>query len=367
MQARSLRFAGLNPASDMREFLNRNRAPGAFSLGNKHLRYAVVGVFAEAGLLTRKFLQSPLGGFGVATLQTSFAPSELAADALDARSGVTVAIAVKREIDHAEINAEHAFNADFLRVRRIADARQIPLAAHEHQIDLTLAEGEQRTLARAADERDFQPTGKRPNTDGIGGGETDNPVIIGLCGEAPKVALAIFAGFVCVRRFGDATHRGLRGQAEHLADLGIGQPVQVELPKLSCLEAACRQVIAGCIAALQRLAQRARLFLSWFELNVRYQFHISNMEIFAESFNRKAALPPRHSWRGLSVENRMSDWPKHENGENKAVGEMTEEERHRVMDAAKDRLLARKDVSEVTKLMALGIIQKVKEDNSGIA
>lgn len=63
----------------------------------------------------------------------------------------------------------------------------------------------------------------------------------------------------------------------------------------------------------------------------------------------------------------MGDWPKHENGENKAVGEMTEEERHRVMDAAKDRLLARKDVSEVTKLMALGIIQKVKEDNSGIA
>jgi len=36
----------------------------------------------------------------------------------------------------------------------------------------------------------------------------------------------------------------------------------------------------------------------------------------------------------------MSDWPKHPNGENKTVGEMSRDERKRVMDEARDRFFA---------------------------
>lgn len=169
MQACSLRLAGLNPAADMREFFNRNRAPGAFSLGNEHLRDTVVGVFAEAGFLAREDFQSPLSGSGSPALQPGSSTRQLAADTLDIRPSVAVAIAIESEIDDPEVNAEHTFDADLFRVWHVADASEIPLALNKHQIDFALAERQQSALALTADEGDLLATAKRPDADGIGG------------------------------------------------------------------------------------------------------------------------------------------------------------------------------------------------------
>ena len=295
MQARSLRLAGLNPDADVREFFNRNRAPGAFSLGNEHLRNAVVGVFAEAGLLARECFQSSFGGFSAAPLKSGLAPSQFAADALDACASIAVAVAVEREIDDTEIDAEHTFDADLFRVRYVTDAGEIPLTLDEHQIDFAFAISEQGALALAADERDFLPAAKRPDAHGIGGQETNDTVIVGLGGMTTKAALAVFAGFVGIGRLGDAAHSRLRRQPEALANVRVSKLMQIELPRLAGLEGARGQIITSLVATLKRLPQQLLLLWRWLQLDVGNQFHYSSMET-AERFVKPSA---RHFLRHL--------------------------------------------------------------------
>lgn len=273
MQACSLRLSGLNPSPDMREFFNRNRAPGAFCLGNEHLRDNVVCVFAEASLLAREFLQSPLGRLRAASLKPSLAARQLAANLLDLGPSVAVAVAVERDVHDAKVNAEDTLDADFFRVRDVADAGQIPSSAHEHQIDFPLAEGKQRTLSSAASEGDLLPSGKRPDAHRISGQETDDAVVIGLRRVAPECALDITPRFVSVGDLGNAAHDRLCGQSEHLACLGIGQLMQIELARLASLKATGREVIAGLIATLKRLPQQGFLLWRRLKFDVGNQFH----------------------------------------------------------------------------------------------
>src|SRR5215469_2139666 len=68
MRTVALRLCGLNPLADMRQVFDHNRAAGAFGVSNDLLADNVVGMFAEACLLSAKFLQAAFGGLGAALL-----------------------------------------------------------------------------------------------------------------------------------------------------------------------------------------------------------------------------------------------------------------------------------------------------------
>ncbi len=294
MQARSLRLAGLNPTPDVLEVFKPYRAPGAFSLVNEHLRDAVVGVFAEAGLLARESFQTTLGSLRAAPLEPGLAAGEFAADLLNIRASVAVAIAVESDVDDAEVHAENAFNADLLGVRNVADAGQIPLAPHQHKIDLALAERKQGPLPLAANEGDFLPAIQRPDADQVAGHEADDAVIIGLGCMAAEGALSVLAYFVGVSDLGNAAHSGLGSEVKHRPHFSIGQFVQVELAGLACLKATRRDVIARLITALKRLPKQRFLLGRWQQLDVRYKFHISNMETCGREVKLSARPFLRH-------------------------------------------------------------------------
>ena len=287
VQSRPLLAAGLNPSAYPGEVFESDAEGQALRSGDDCLADCVVGDLPETRLSAFQGFELAFGGTGLLALKVPASVRVFAADEIDVSTCVGLAVTIEGKIDDTKIDTKHAFNADLFRVRHIAYASQIPLALDEHQIDFALAESEQGALALATDEGDFLAPGQRPDTHSIIGQETHDPVIIGLCGEAAESALPVFASLVSVSHFGDAAHGGLRGQPVHLADFGVGQLMQIELPKLASLEAPRGQVITGLIAAFKRLPQQAFLFWRWLEFDVRNQFHCLHIGDILEKFKKE--------------------------------------------------------------------------------
>lgn len=315
MQPVALALPGPNPLADVRQILDGNRKAVAFSLRNNLLADAVVRVPAKPALLAGQFLEAPLGGLGTKALQPSPAFGEPRPDALDLGAGVRVPLAVERQVDDSEVNAQHALDINLGRVRHVADAGEIPFAAHEHQIDFALAESQQCPLAVAADERDYLPPVKRPDAHPIVGQHTKDTVIVGLrrvLAEGHQAVAAIgLLRRVSICHLGDGAHDDLRREIKARSGLSVGKLVQIELSRLARRKATLRQVIASLVAALKRRAQELFLRARRPQLDVGNEFHPSNMECVAYNVNlreslranARTSLPPRPKRRGFSEKN----------------------------------------------------------------
>ena len=279
--------SGLNPVSDVRQVLKTYRTPGALRGGNERLRNAMVRVGLKSPLFAGEFAEAALGGPRAPALKASFPARKLDADALDPGSRIGPPVAVEGQIDDAKIDAKHIGDADLFRVRHVADAGEIPLAAHVHQIDFALSVGQQGALAFTANEGDLHPARQRPDRDKIAAAKADNAIIVGLSCETPKRALHFLVDLVAIGHLGDAAHCGLRRQIEHRPRIAVGHLVQIELPEFSICESLGREKIASLIAALKRLAQRAGLRLVRLQLDVRNQLHILKYGDVFKMFNRQ--------------------------------------------------------------------------------
>lgn len=296
MQTVALCLSGLNPLADVRQILDGNREAVAFGVRNDLLGDTMVHVLAKAGLLPAELLQAPLGGFAASTLQSGATTSIVLASGLDGVAGVRTAMAIEGEVDDAEVDAEHAFNIDLARVGNVTNAGEIELAAHEHQINLALAEGEQGALALAADERDALATFQRPDAHAVIH-HSEDAVVVGLSRVLAKRddlwrAPIGLVGGVRISDLGNAAHGDLSSEAEARSCLGVGQLVQVELARLASTKAALREVVAGFIATLQRLAQELFLISRRLELNVRNELHAFKYRVIWSNLQQEAALLP---------------------------------------------------------------------------
>jgi hypothetical protein len=155
MQTAALAFLGPNARADVGQIFDHYPQSLAFSPRNKFLGYAMVDVFSKVSLSLGKFLQSPLGGLGPASLQSGFALGYFGPKRFDGGTGVAVPLAVERDVYHTEVNAENTLDVDRCGVRYVANARDVPLALDQHQIDFALSERQQLALPVAADERDL--------------------------------------------------------------------------------------------------------------------------------------------------------------------------------------------------------------------
>lgn len=278
----ALCLSGLNPLADVAEVFHRNRKPGAFGNRNDLLTDTVVHMLPEAGFLAAQDTQPALGGLGASALKTSATTRELGSDAFYIGAGVAVAETVEGEIDDPEINAKHAFNVDLLRVWHVANAREIPFATHEHQIDLALAEGEQSALPLTADIGNLLPAGERPDVHSVVAQEPHDPIVIGLGGVPPKSAHALsFVGplrGVRVCDLGDAPDGSLGRKTKPRAGFGVGQLVQIILAHFTRSMGAFGQPITRRIATLQRLAKHLPLGARRLQLDVGDEFHSSSID-----------------------------------------------------------------------------------------
>jgi hypothetical protein len=266
----------------------------------------VVSVLSKSGLLTRQFLEFAFGGFGAATLKTGATTRELLSDVLNGGPGIGAPRAVKGEVDDAKVHTRHVLDADPIRARNVAHAGKIPLASHQHQIDLTLAVGEQDTLTLVADERNLLATAERPDTHLVVRNEPVDAVVVGLRGELAKAdeTLALIGR---LRRMGvgnlaSTADDCLCRQAELFADGTLKQFLQVALAGLASVQATLGNFVAGGVAPLKHVVQRLRLVRRRLKLDGGNKLHSASVDLFSICSNpqiRGRRPPPTVKSRGL--------------------------------------------------------------------
>lgn len=285
--------AGLDPCADMLEVFKPYAAPGALRLDHDFLRYEVVFVFLEPLLFLGELAQLALRGLGSALLQTSTAARDLGSNLLDLVASVHFAVAVGCDVDDPKIDAEHLGNANQFRLVNVADACEIEDAFDQHQIDLALAERKHVALPFSHFRLDLDTTIDRQDRNNITGLEADYPVIIGLGGVLAESALGVPVELVGIRDLGNAAHGRLSAKSEGLPCVAVAQLVHRELIEFFFLPGHCGKVVAGCIAALKRLAESFLLLVRGHQLYVCYQLHISYIEDCAVNVNPKKARKAR--------------------------------------------------------------------------
>ena len=164
-QAGALGAAGRNLSADMRQFFNCDPASSAFGVQHDSLRYAVIFGGLEPRLLAGEFDETALGGLSADALKPLAALGEPGADALDGGAGVDLAVASGGDVDDPHVNAEPIGRLELRRLGNVARRGEHPFAAHEAQIDLSLAEGEQGALMLAGNELEPHPAFEGPDRD----------------------------------------------------------------------------------------------------------------------------------------------------------------------------------------------------------
>ena len=277
VQSSPLAPVGLDPIPDAFEVFEGNRASAAFGVENDCFAQNVVCVALETRLLAGSAPERTLRGTGADLLQGAAAGVLAAAHVVDLRAGKGAAQIVHREVDYAKIdtaNVSRNVGRNFL---NIACRREHPLAANEHQINLTLGAGEQSAVGFGADERNALAAGKRPDRDGVlTWQKAENAFVIGLRGVAPELANFLFvANLEGVGNLSDAPRGDLSGKSKAGAQFSVSDLVQIVLPRGLRVRAKPRQPIASRVAPLKRGMQKTGLFWCRKQPNGGDQLHRS--------------------------------------------------------------------------------------------
>jgi len=134
-------------------------------------------------------------------------------------------------------------------------------------------------LLTIACKRDFlTTTDKRNGTDGFVGIIGKNAAIISDSSELPKMSLFLLVKFVCVGNFADCTHDKLGGKTICFFNRVIDFFVQIELLERMTFPRYLRDSVTSLVENAEGLFQYYGLFVSWKQLNLQSQFHITKIQ-----------------------------------------------------------------------------------------
>ena len=252
MQAVAIFAAGRNPCADMRQLFQRNAAQGAFSINHNSLRNYVVCVFLKPRLFARQFLETTLSRLCSALLKPGAALGGLPSSAFDFVARVNLSIARGGERNNAEIDSKPIGGFETFSLGNIACAGKQPFSAHEAQINLSLAEGKQVALMLAGDELELYTAFDCPDRNRIVALETENTVVIGLCGVGAKNRSDVAVDLERIGDLGDAANGSLSSQIEIDASIGIGELVDVKLAEDAISKTVSRDSRTSLVTAFQR-------------------------------------------------------------------------------------------------------------------
>ena len=280
-QACSSTTAGRNPATNVGQIFQPNRATGALRGLDKLLRNYVVFVLLKSPLLTGEYLKTTFRSLRAFALKASSTARVIGANLFNGLSRMPLAVAIRRNIRDAEIDPECLKGVNQLWIVDVANTGKVELTPHVHQIDLTLAKREHIPLMLARHRLDFDTSFKGPDRNNVVRFEADYPVIVWLRRVFAERDLSLlpigFLGRIGVGNFGNAAHCRLRTQIETFSRLGVGEFVQVKLPSRVRLKAFCREEITSLVATLKRGAKQVCLLTRWLKLDVGDEFHVANI------------------------------------------------------------------------------------------
>jgi len=268
---------GLDPVPDAMEIFQGNQAPTAFGIGDDGFTQNVVGVALETRLPARYAPERALGGPGSDLLQGSASGMLAAADGINLSTGVGLAAVINGKIDDAHVYADRIVGADQRRFIGITGHGKHPLAANEHQIDLTLGTLQHLSLTFAAGKRDALPALQCPDRHrGLLRQKPKDTIIVGLgCMSSEDAASFLIASLQTIGDFADAPNRRLRSKPKVAPKVRVSQPVQIELAPFSRVKSSSRKPVTGRVTPLQGRAQQLRLLWRRKQSDGSYQLHRS--------------------------------------------------------------------------------------------
>lgn len=289
-QAVAMFAPGRYPSADMGQFLDRNSAPGAFSINHDSLRDRMVGMFLEPRLFAGKFFEPTFGGLGAAFLERGATAGKLGTDTLKFSTSVNLAVACGRDIDDTEINAEPILGFERLSFWNVAGAGEIPFASYQTEISLTFAEGQQVSLMPSRDETDLHSSFDGPDRNNIVAAKTKDALVVRLGSVGAENGSDLAIDFEGVGDLRDGSNSGLRGEFKVGTGRRICQFVQVKLSKDASHKPFGGDGRAGFITTPQCCFQDTRLRPSRQEFDGSYEFHASNIDTSLPKVNRKVGL-----------------------------------------------------------------------------
>lgn len=300
VQSFALLFVGPYPAADVRQIFERNPHAVAFGSRNDALGNAVVLMRLEPPLFAAHAAQSALGSLRVNALKDGPAFSVALAVGFYLGAAVLVAKAVRGDADDAKVYTKHPVRRKQARVVEVAHGGEIPLAAHEHQIDLALTVPHQLALMVSTSVGDLLTAGKNPQGNQIAGHEAQDAVIVGLRSMLAKLdrlnLIAFrqkrFGGLVGVGDLLDALNGNLCRQREAGANLDIERLVHVVLAEHLRLKSCAGKPVARLIATLQRGAKSAFLIWCRLQFQIGNEFHALKYREFCAIVNHKRSSLP---------------------------------------------------------------------------
>lgn len=266
------------PVTDTLEVFEGDPAPGVLRGLHDTLADAVVGVCLVALLLAGYLAELALGRPRPLALEVAAAVLVLAALVFNLLAAVLLAVAVCREVDDAEVDAEESANVFWRWRLDFAGDEQVELAADVAQVGLAPVALQQLALALTTQVRHALATLKRPDTHHLlVGAEAEDAVIVGERAARLEGAPGSFVELVGVGHLADSPHRHLGGQAVAFAHGVVGEVVQRVLLKRLARPRLLADVVAGGVGCLQSLEQHSVLFGRGLQLDLSREFHIGSI------------------------------------------------------------------------------------------
>lgn len=269
----ALLASGLNPLSDPGQIFETESRSGALRSVHEPFGDGMVGILLKPGLFPFEQLEPPPRRPGVMGLQSFPAFGVTLSLPLDCLSRMHRAIRVHRKIDDAEVHTQDVLDADGLRLQNITNHGKVEHALDVHQINLTLAKGEQGALPGATLVGNRHAALQSPDGQLRIGAQTKDPVVVGLCRVAFEATAGLAVELVGIGHFRNASHDHLGTQPKAFFAGMVGQPVQGKLPKRLCLPGLARQPGTGTVRGRQRLQKRLMLSIGRVELEISHKFH----------------------------------------------------------------------------------------------
>jgi len=273
------------PVTDARQVLKGYIPAGDFRLLNNALADDVIRVLLEAPLAATQPLQLALGASGSDFLQGATQTFVVLARALHLFTAKALTVAVRRQIDDAEVYPQHVFQFTGRRLLDVAHGEQVERALDQYKVTLALPRPEQFALALAAHKRQAQPTVNGPDANlSLVHVPAENTVIVGNAARRLEGALRLAVQLVRVGHLRDATDHHLRRQRrERLSRRVVRQLVKVVLAERPRLPRLFTQPVARGVSRFQRALQGVRLALVGLEFDLCYQLHGSSIAQMRET------------------------------------------------------------------------------------
>ncbi len=189
----------------------------------------VIDVGLKPGLTSADALELAFGGLRSFPLVLLAARGAAAPVPVDGGAAVGVALAVHRDVDDAEVNAQECLDRAGRRFGQFHRGQQVELAVAVDQVALALDAVETLALVLAVDQSDNLTARERGQADAVDALEAHVPLIVGHGAVRPEHRADRLVAAEALHGLADGAHGELCGQVELLADGAVAEPMDARL------------------------------------------------------------------------------------------------------------------------------------------